>query len=208
MALEFTVELVELKNALKAFFAGRPRGKETDLECVDIEAAPGEVALVTSGLSTALDAEVTLPGAARLPYSLFEKIFRQPGKLGEKSAIFRIEAGEIRVGAAAFRNPAITLQEAGARTAELPIDAPLVDTLALTLRLGAQEIQRTGLAPKVEAARRQANELIDHAAEILGPLGIDAEFLTRVAWDRIKRRAVRELQSSAPSSDTSAKPTP
>jgi hypothetical protein len=90
----------------------------------------------------------------------------------------RIETGSIKVESTVFSHPEISLRLIGARIADLPIDASLPDVLALSAQFRPEEIEDSGLLRKVLAAQEEASRLIDRAAAILEPLGIERAALS------------------------------
>lgn len=188
MALEFTADVKELRAALRAFFSGRPRRKAARVvEYVDVSAREGEVEFVGTGLEASLAAPVTSSGGARIPFPLFEHVFGRRALLGKGSVQVRIDAGKIKAGTLTLTNPAVALRGAESRIVDLPIDASLVDTLRLSFRVGETDLEQSGLSAKVREARRQATDLIEQAAKILGPLGIGSEALATFVWNSIRQ---------------------
>ena len=86
MAIEFSIDRTDLVQALKSFFGRRARGKDAELDYVDIKAQENEVEFITTGFSSSVEAEVASPGCARFPFPHFETLFRNPQKLAWTSA--------------------------------------------------------------------------------------------------------------------------
>ncbi len=84
MPVEFTGELAMLTKEAQPFFSGRARGHEAELDFVDVTARNGEVEFVTPGVSVSASAEVKSAGCARLPYPVFEALFRTPERFGRE----------------------------------------------------------------------------------------------------------------------------
>ena len=188
MAIEVSVDLQELAIALKPFFAGRARGKKAALDCVDISAQGKEVEFVSTGVSSSLPAEITSSGHARIPYPFFETLFRDLKKLGEKRIKVHVSEGQIQVGSAVFKHPGISIQPIGARIADLPIDAPLLDTLALSVQFTREELMDSGLWVRVMEAEEKAGEMIEHALECLRPLEVDRDAFRAFVLEQIRQR--------------------
>jgi hypothetical protein len=194
MAIEFSVEQHDFTHALKPFFAGTPRRRSAALDYVDIRGEESEVELVSTGVSSSVQAEVASSGCARLPFARFEALFRRPEKLAWSSAgkiLIRIEDGQICAGPTTICDPDISIRTAGSRAADLPIDAPLYEALALTLRFSEREIRDSGLWDRVEAAQDEARQRIKRAARILGPLNVTEEVLRAFIWDHIAKPSER-----------------
>lgn len=77
----------------------------------------------------------------------------------------------------------------GARIADLPLDAPLLETLALTLRFSHEELADSGLLDSVVAAQRRTDDIIDRATKLLEPLGVSRAELDRFVSEQLKSRA-------------------
>jgi hypothetical protein len=69
------------------------------------------------------------------------------------------------------------------------LDAPLLETLALTLRFSDEELADSALSARVEAAQRRTDDIIDRVTKLLQPLGITRAELDRFVTEQIKRRA-------------------
>jgi hypothetical protein len=189
--VEFSIDRADLIQALKPFFGGRPGAKSTALGYVDIKAEKTETEFITTGFSSSSKAEVTSAGRARLPFSMFETLFRNPQKLAWNPAgrlTIRIKQGQIQAGPFTLDNPDVSIP---ARRAELPIGASLQDTLALSLRYSEQELAENGLWDRVKGAQQEAAQMIEKAAKILGPLNITRESLRSFVWDQIVRPTER-----------------
>jgi hypothetical protein len=188
VAIDFSIESKDLLHALKPFFAGRARGKAATLDYIDITAKEDEVEFVSTGMASSVGAEVVSSGCARVPYPIFEALFRKPEKYGVSRLAIHIENGQIKAGPTILNHPGVTIQAIGARIADLPIDASVVDTLGLSFRFNTNELADSGLDAKVRAAQQRADDLIDQATKLLEPLEINRDALTRFVFDQIKAR--------------------
>jgi len=191
MAIEFSVDSKDLLNVLKPLFAGRARGKSAALDYVDIKAQEGEVEFVSTGMSSSLEVEVACSGCARVPFPLFEGLFRNPVSIAAGLLLIRITEGQIQVGPTTLNHPGVTIQAVEGRIADLPIDASLADALALSYQFTPKEITDSGLWARFQSAREEASNLIDDATRILEPLRIDRDSLSRFVFDEIKRRVAQ-----------------
>ncbi|MGH9426263.1 MAG: hypothetical protein ACRD2L_08170, partial [Terriglobia bacterium] len=183
----------DLMRALKPFFGARKRAKSAVLDCVDIKAQENEVEFITKGFSSSIEAEVASPGCARFPFPLFETLFRNPQKLAWTSAgrlSIRITEGQIQAGPTTFNHSGVSIQAVEERIADLPIDASVADTLALSFRFTPKELADSGLWDRFQAAQRRADDLIDRACKTLGPLNIDSERLSEFVWEEVRQQAV------------------
>jgi hypothetical protein len=182
-----TAQLREFRKAVKYLLAGQSRIK-AEMHFVDINATDSEVELVTTSSSSSFPAEVKTSGYARLPRKVFERIVRAVRMLRLDSAVVTIKPGEIRFAKLVFSHPEIEIRLIGARIADLPMDAPLPDVLALLSRFRPDEITDSGLASRVLDAQEKATKLIDRATEILEPLEIEREELSKFISERIRNK--------------------
>jgi len=185
--LAFTVRLTDLNQAVKYLLAGRLL--KSRLEFVDLNARTSEVELVTTSTSAAFPAVVSISGYARVPLQVFEGISRAVRMLGGDSAVVTVKPGEIRVASVVFSHPEIEIRLIGARTVDLPLDATLPDVLALLVQLRPEEIEDSGLLPRVLMAQEEASRLIDRAFDSLEPLGIERVALSQFVSEQIELRA-------------------
>jgi hypothetical protein len=184
-AIEFSADLKGFNRAVKYLLVGTSGTERDSLEMVDLNARGDEVELVTTGASSPLSADVGSSGYARVPLLVFERISRAIRQLRNDSIRVSIEAGTIKVGKLSFLHPGISLRLIGARIADLPIDAPLCDVLALQARFRPEEIEDSGLLAKVLEAQEQASKLIDQAFISLEHLGIERAALGTFVSEQI-----------------------
>lgn len=188
-AIEFSADLKEFNKAVKYLLAGTSRTEQDSLEMVDLNARAPEVELVTTGVSSPFPADVQCSGYARVPLLVFERISRAIRNLRRDSIQVLIETGTIRVGKLSFLHPEISLRLIGARIADLPIDAPLPDVLALQARFRPEELEDSGVLGRVLEAQEQTSKLIDQAFESLEQLGITRATLSAFVSEQIAARA-------------------
>jgi hypothetical protein len=189
MAIHFSIDSKELRQVLRPFFAGGGRGKAAALEYVDVKAREGEIEFLNTAISATIPGEVVYPGCARIPYRLFETLFRRPQRLDAGRLSVQIREGEIKAGTATANKFGISMRPIEARIADLPSDASLPETLSLTLRFSQEELEESGLWERVHAALRRSDELIDKATKILQPLNIGRDALARLVSEQIKAHA-------------------
>jgi len=186
--VEFTVDLGELRRALKPLVAAKPRGKDAVGEFVDLSAENNEVVLTTTGAASGFPAAIKSPGYARIPLLVLERWSRTLGKLGEQTALVSVQPGLIRAANLTVRDPGISIRLIGARVADLPIDASFVETLEFLVRFSPEELEDSGLLAKAMNAQAKAQELIEKATKDLAPLELTREDVSALVWGKIKRR--------------------
>jgi hypothetical protein len=191
-AVEFAAQLSEFSEALRYLRPARARGRKAQADFVDINARDGEVEIVAPGVSFSVPAEIIRAGYARAPYLVFEWFAKALGTLGQPSIAVSIAEGQIRVANLCFTHPDISIRLMGLRIADLPIDAPLGDVLALFVKFRPEELSDSGLMARVLAAQETASELIDRAMKVLAPLEISREDLSQFITEQIKKRSQQD----------------
>jgi hypothetical protein len=188
-AVEFLADLKELNKAVKYLFAGKSGSTQARVDYVDLNAFASQIEMVIPGASSAFAAEIKASGYARLPLPVFERIERVIRRLHDDSINVSIVTGSIKMGTVVFSHPEISLRLMGKRIADLPIDAPLPDVLALVARFRPEEIEDSGLLARVLAAQERASKLIDQAFMSLAQLGIERGALGAFVSEQITARA-------------------
>jgi hypothetical protein len=187
--VQFQVQLSEFSKAIRCLRPARARARKAIADFVDFNAYTSKVEIVAPGVSVRFDARILRSGYARIPYLTFEwfgnalKTYRQP------SAEVSFSEGQVRVANLKFKHPDISVRLIGSRIADLPIDAPLPDVLALLTRFTTEELSESGLLARVLAAQEDATKLIDRAMKALAPLEIKREELSEFITDVVRKRA-------------------
>lgn len=194
MAIEFSVELKELKLALKYLFAPNVPKKYARSQFVDVNARESEVQLVTTGAELVLPAQVTHRGYGRVPYMAVDWLRKAIRSLSRSPVRCIVEPGRIRVASLSFTSPEVTIRPIGARIADIPAEAALPDVLALLLKYHPEELEDSGLLTRVLAAQEQTSRLMDQALTVMGPLEIPRQVLGRFIWTQVKRRAGKAMR--------------
>jgi hypothetical protein len=88
-----------------------------------------------------------------------------------------------------IRHPDVTLGISPAQKFDLPADAGVLDTLAMTLLLSPEQIVDQGLRDRVETAQRYTSEAVSGAKEALRELGIPRKRIQELVDVRIKEAA-------------------
>jgi len=190
-AVEFATQSTEFSEALRFLRPARARGRKAQADFVDMNAHAGEIEIVAPGVSFTVPAEITREGYARAPYLVFEWFAKALGTLRQTSVVVRIAEGQIKVANLSFAHPDISVRLMGPRIADIPIDAPLPEVLALLVKFRSEEIGDSGLMARVLAAQETASELIDRAMKALAPLEINREELSQFIMGQIRKRSER-----------------
>jgi hypothetical protein len=194
MQIEVSFRVKDLRDALKSLFALKPKGELARIEYVDLNATNDEVELVMTGMSSTFPAEVQTGGYARIPYLAFERLSLALKTLPAKPLSLSIGPGQLKVGTFTFNHSGITLRPIGARIADLPVNPSLLDVLSLLVRFREEELEDSGLLPRVMEAQKEAADLIDSAASTLSPVGVTRQALSQFVQEQLQQ-LVRTQQS-------------
>lgn len=189
MPIEVCFPVKDFRRAVKNLLAPKPRRGQARVDYVDFNVRQGEVQLVTTGTLSSFSAEIKRGGYARIPYTTFRLLSRSLLTLSQSRVAVSIQEGEVRAAGLAFRHHGITIRQIGARIADLPVNASLLDALMLMAQFSGDELEDSGLLGRVMEAQAQATVLIDQAAKILESFGIERETLREFVWDQVRRRA-------------------
>jgi hypothetical protein len=187
-AVEFMAQASEFSKVLKYLRPARARGRKARVDFVDMNVRAGEVEIVAPGVSFSVPVEIAREGYARAPYLVFEWFAKALGTLRQPSVVVRIADGQIKVGNLSFAHPDISIRLMGPRIADIPINAPLPEVIALLVKFRPEEIGDSGLMARVLAAQETASELIDRAVKALAPLEIERAALSEFIMEQIKKR--------------------
>ncbi len=187
--VSFEVNLSEFSKVIRGLRPARARGKRARADFVDINAYMSEVEIVAPGVSVRFDGRVMHSGYARVPYLTFEWFAKALKTFRQTSIEVYFSEGQVSVANLKFRHPDISVRLIGSRIADLPINAPLPEVLALLIRFTAEELSDSGLLAKVLAAQEEAKKLMDRAMKALAPFEIKREELSQFITDLLKKRA-------------------
>lgn len=189
MAIEFRVRVSDLKNATKQLLVNRGEFRDTDL--ADLLVSECVATLRTVGTSTEIPVFGTSPGTARLPLSVLKDIAKTAGTYKSKEVPIVVEEGSIKVASFRMRSESITLGAIPNQQIDIPVDASLLDTLAIGILLSEMQITEQGLTRRVLDAWQKANEAIHKAAASLTELGVTEPQIRGLVEQRVQAAADR-----------------
>jgi hypothetical protein len=189
MAIEFRVRVSDLKNATKQLLVNRGEFRDTDL--ADLLVSECVATFRTVGTSTEIPVFGTSLGAARLPLSVLKDIARTAGTYKSKELPVVIEEGSIKVASFRMKSENITLGAIPDQRIDIPVDASLLDTLALGVLLSEMQITEQGLTRRVLDAWQKANEAIHAAAASLTALEVTEPQIRGLVEKRVEAAAER-----------------
>jgi hypothetical protein len=189
MAIEFRVRVSDLKNATKQLLVNRGEFRDSDL--ADLLVSECAATLRTVGTSTEIPVFGTSPGTARLPLSVLKDIAKSAGTYKSKEVPIVVQEGSIKVASFRMRNESITVGTVPNQQIDIPVDASLLDTLAIGVLLSEMQITEQGLTRRVLDAWQKANEAIHAAAQSLTELNVTEAQIRGIVEERVQSVAER-----------------
>ena len=193
MTVEFIVETAELRLATSQLKANRGQCKDSDF--VDVLVSECAATFRAVGTETEVPVEGKVPGSVRVPLRIVDNINRAVKSFKNKKLAFYCEAGAIRVGSFSVKHPDIELGRIPDQRLSLPIDLSVLDTLALTKILTANQIVDEGLRERVEEAWGTRARAVGEALTALQPLGMTEGKLQGLVDAHIGEAAIRLRKS-------------
>lgn len=167
------------------------RGEFRDSDLADLLVSECAATLRSVGTSTEIPVFGTSTGVARLPLSVLKDIAKIAGTYKSKEVPVVVEEGSIKVSSFRMRSEEITLGAIPNQQIDIPVDASLLDTLALGVLLNELQITEQGLTRRVLDAWQKANEAIHEAALSLMDLEVTEAQIRGLVEERVKEAAER-----------------
>ena len=193
MSVEFVLRTADLRHATAQLKANRGDHKGTDV--VDILVSECVATFRAVGTDVEVPVDGKSPGAVRVPLRILDDIYRAVRTFKTKELLFHCEPGAIKVGSWSVKHPDIELGRIPDQHVTLPVDASVLDTLALAEILGADQIVEEGMRSRVEKATDTRKSAVAAALRALQPLGITESQLQGFVDVQIKD-AARVLRRS------------
>jgi hypothetical protein len=114
-----------------------------------------------------IPAAVTQAGSGRIPLPVLKNMKKVMASFKQDRLRVRIEDTKLRIQTFGFTHPDIELKKSGVRAVDLPMDAAVIDVLALMKLFSAEELGESGLAARVMEAQERAIQSIDSAHSYL-----------------------------------------
>jgi hypothetical protein len=185
--IEFFVKNKDFRQAVRLILAGRKQFMDTDT--ADLNVRGDRIELQSTGTSTDLPAEVVAAGYARVPLPTLKEVTRVARSFATTRIRVRIEPGKFRVESFSLSHRDIELRPIGARIADIPVNAPPADALALLKLYSADELADSGLAARVVEAQEFATSRINSAFNYLQELGVTRDEILQLVDQHVTSRA-------------------
>lgn len=171
--VEFVVDAKAFKKAIQQILVGRREYLHKDT--ADLIAVADSLALCSTGTSAEIDAVVVQAGLGRVTLPVLHNIRKVAPTFSFPRLHVEIGVGRIKIASYTLSHPDIELKPISARTADLPINATVIDALAMQKLYSAEEIVESGLAARVLDAQKKARRAISDAEYALHSFGVPRE---------------------------------
>jgi hypothetical protein len=187
--IDFTAPSKDFKKALRIVLAGR--AEFSDQDTADFTVRVGEVHLCSTGTETSFQASIAAAGYARVSIPVLKRMRKIGSSFKQDSLRVRIERQRVRIESFGFTSPDVELKPFGPRIADVPIDATVLDLLALQKLYSAEEIADSGLAARVAEAQETLIANVDSAHRALSQLNVNRVELRNLVERQIVEHASR-----------------
>ena len=171
--VEFVVSARDFKKGIRLILVGRKDYMNQD--AADFRAVADDLELRSTGTSTQMNAQVIRAGNARVPLPVLSHIRKVAATFTRDRLRVQIEAGRFKVESFSFSHPDVELRRIGTRMADLPVNASVLDGLAMQKLYSAEELAESGLAGRVLEAQERASSAIENAARSLQEFSVPRE---------------------------------
>ncbi|HEV2278693.1 MAG TPA: hypothetical protein VGS02_10985 [Acidobacteriaceae bacterium] len=193
MPVEFTIPNSELRQAIEQLKANR--GTYSDTDFVDIVISESSALFHAVGTESEAAVNGTAAGNIRVPLRVIDKIAGALSTMKQEELTVHCVPGLIRVGKFSVKHDDIELGKAPAEFETLPINLPLLDTLAVARVFSSKKIDDQGLRSRVNEAEHSRRSAVYEATKTLQALEISEQELTFLV-ERHIRAAVERLRKS------------
>lgn len=188
-AVIFSCSKSAWSKAAKQAKAAAPRGRAAEHAPAAIRTEDTTVFLCVEGAEMGCTASVAEHGNAVMPYPILRNVINYVAAVKERELTFCVEDGRIELpggGKLTHDGIRVSSEAPSPSLIELPMEATLLEILALGRRYTEEQIAASGYEARLADAHAQATSLISRAAKILEPLGIEVDDLERFALEKIR----------------------
>jgi len=109
MEVQFTVNLVELKRAVRRLLTRLPDQSAAGDDSIVFHASRNSLEIVAGGTSEVLGAAVVHPGKARVPHHVFRSIARSLQFHGGRAIAIVVSPTVLKINRTEYRHPSISI---------------------------------------------------------------------------------------------------
>lgn len=189
MKVEFATRTTDLKKAIREIGVNRESHSATD--STDILVSKSNAIFRSVGTEADLPVHGSHLGSVRVPFIVLEKMAGVLGTFKKDELKILCEPGCLKTGTFAIKHPDIKLGIIPNRKISVPINLPLLDTVALARVLSSRQVAEQGLRARIEEAQKSCSQAISLATSALEPLGCDEKQIRCLVDERIAEAAQR-----------------
>jgi len=186
--IEFMIKTKDLKQAIKEISANR---ESHPTDPADICVTSDTATFRSVGTQAPISVRNCKRGTMRIPFRVLEKAAAALDTFKSEEIKIVCETGALKLDTWSIKNAGIQTGRAPKREPTVPIDLPIIDTLALPRVIGARRIAEEGLDERVSEAEGIYSRSIAEAARALEPLGFVEREIRAFVDDRILRASGR-----------------
>ena len=187
--VEFTIRLSDLRKVMKQLSVNRTEYQDTD--SADILVSECIATFRAVGTETEVPVTGLQPGTVRLPMKQLNDVLSMAKTYKLPEIPLRFELGLFRVVRSVRRHPDIFLGIIPDRKLDLPVDAGVLDTLAIAQLLTPEEIANQGFRERVEVAQRRASKAVSRALDALEHFAVPREEIQQLIDARVKMTSAK-----------------
>lgn len=180
MTQRLEVDTRELVRTLKDLRIGL---KKNTSQKASLTYADGLLEIALRGASVRIDAEGHWHGTAHVAVQPLATLTRIPPKYERLEILY--EAGRVKIGTMRLT---AEWQDIGPPQLDLPLDASILDYLALKVHRTPAEITASGLDTQLDRFEEEADKILARAKKALSPLKVTRQELWRMLWEKLRSR--------------------
>ena len=180
MTQRLSVETRDLVQALKDLRIGL---KQNTSQRASLTYADGLLEIALRGAAVRIDADGRWRGTAHVAVQPLATLARVPPKDQRLDIIY--EDGRVKIGTMRL---AAEWQDIGPPQLDLPLDAGILDYLALKVHRSPTEITASGLDSQLQRFEEQADKILARAERVLSPLEVTRRELWQMLWEKLRAR--------------------
>jgi len=157
--------------------------KKNTSQRASISYADGLMEIALRGAAVQIHAEGIWRGTAHVAIQPLATLARIPPKKQRLALIY--EEGRVKIG---IMRLAAEWQDIGPPQLDLPLDANILDYLALKVHRTPTEISASGLDSQLERFEEEADKILARAEKALSPLQVTRQELWQMLWEKLRLR--------------------
>jgi len=174
LQVEFVLGTAHLRQTVGQLKANRGEHIKTDY--VDMLVAEHSAVFRSIGTEVEWPVEESTPGSVRVPLEVLDKITGRAHSFKKKKLLFHCEPGSVKVETWLVKHPGIELGKGSEPDSDLPVDMPVLETLAFAKARGANEIGHS-MRARIRGAMGARQSAVSRALEVLEGFGVTEDEL-------------------------------